>query len=114
MSGFLAPPHIVDECFNTLIENNEHFNDWNNRLTKYFPVKDKFLIKILTQCALNSKISIQEIYDLSRGLDCEEEYFELTEDILIKDGYLYEVSQHTYAFNSPLLQAWWARRHPVS
>ena len=103
---------LIDECFDELIKENERFQDWKSRITKYFPDKGNFLIKVLSVCAINDSISIQEIFDLAKNTDFEDQYFELTEDILIKDGYLYEVSNHTYAFNSPLLQAWWARRHP--
>ena len=89
-----------------------HFRDWIERLSEYFPEKYKYFEKVLTECAHQERISIQEIYDLSVSIGLEDSYKADIDDVLIADGYLHE-KEGSFYFNSPLLRDWWKSRHPL-
>jgi len=102
----------VDLAYSNLIKQQDNFKDWDERLNEYFPDKYKYLENILTKCAHQNEITIQQIYDLSVPLDMEDSYKADLDDILIADGYLSEAEDGFY-FNSPLLRDWWKKRHPL-
>ncbi|MEZ4910015.1 MAG: hypothetical protein R2774_04040 [Saprospiraceae bacterium] len=105
-------PEDVDYAYNNLLKKNEHFQDWDERLSKYFPDKFPFLNKVLARCADNDSLSLHEVYDIAVALNIEIEWKANIDDILIADGYIYVLNGHYY-FNSPLLRDWWKSRHPI-
>jgi len=102
----------VDLAYRNLIKQHDHFKDWDERLNEYFPDKYKYLEKVLSKCAHQNEISIQEIYDLSIPLDMQDSFKADLDDILVADGYLSE-GDDSFHFNSPLLRDWWKKRHPL-
>jgi uncharacterized protein len=102
---------VIDLAYKQLISKNEHFTDWDARLSKYFPSKYPFLLAVLKKCAHNGFISIQEINNIALEQKNELEWNADIEDVLVADGYLFE-EENYYKFNSPLLRDWWRKRHP--
>lgn len=102
----------IDQAYNSLMKKNQFFEDWDSRLSKYFPEKINFLNAVLSQCANKNLLSIQEIYDIAIEYNNNLEWKADIDDILIADGYLNEADQE-FRFNSPLLKDWWKSRHPI-
>jgi len=102
----------VDLAYGTVIKQQGKFNDWDERLQKYFPEKYRYLAKVLTKCAHQNEITIQEVYDLSVSSNMEDSFKTDLDDILIADGYLAD-GDDKFHFNSPLLRDWWKKRHPL-
>lgn len=101
----------IDLGYNRLLKKSEYFSDWDSRLSKYFPEKYLFLLEILKICSQNGKLSIQEVYNIAKNHNNENEWKADLDDILVADGYLFE-DNNVYQFNSPLLRDWWKIRHP--
>ena len=101
----------IDKAYNILLEKNEHFQDWDERLSKYFPNIYLFLNKVLSTCANQGNLSLNEIFNIAVGYDMAIEWKAVLDDVLIADGYLYNID-NIYFFNSPLLRDWWRARHP--
>ncbi|HMP31991.1 MAG TPA: hypothetical protein PKD85_20470, partial [Saprospiraceae bacterium] len=55
----------VIQGYNNLLKKNDKFEDWDSRLTEYFEEIYPFLINVLSRCADQNKISLQEIYDIA-------------------------------------------------
>ena len=102
----------IDKAYQKIIKKNEHFSDWDRRISKYFPDKYVYLLEVLSMCAHKNGIDLQEIYNIAVSNNNINEWKADIDDILIADGYLYEENQ-LYAFNSPLLKDWWKARHPL-
>ncbi len=102
----------VDNAYNNLLTKNEHFQDWDERLSKYFQDKYPFLNQILARCADNGKLSLSKAYNIAEEYNSVLEWKANIDDILIADGYIYELNG-IYYFNSPLLRDWWKSRHPI-
>lgn len=101
----------IDKIYKQLIAQHQHFEDWENRLSKYFPTQYSYLKDILTECSVNSKIDIQAVYNIAVRHDTIQNWKAAIDDILIADGYLSE-KNGVYKFNSPLLRDWWKLRFP--
>lgn len=102
----------IDKAFEIIIIEGRNFEDWESRLNKYLKNKEaKYCIEIITRCAHYNQYSLQEAYDLSIKTKPESNYKHLLDDVLLKDGYLFE-KQNNYYFISPFLKEWWKNRHP--
>ncbi|WP_276966921.1 AAA-like domain-containing protein [Chryseobacterium sp.] len=102
----------IDEAFNNIIKNNDHFSDWKKRLLDYMPKEDfLFINEILTQIAHNEQINIQFIYDIAVKHNKEIEFMDLLKD-LEQDGYIVE-SNKNYIFISPFLKEFWKQNNPI-
>ncbi len=102
----------VDLAWEKILSQHKHFEDADQRLHKYFPNDYPYFLQVLQTCAHNEEISIQEVYDIARGLQIGSDYKGKIDDVLIKDGYLVQ-NEMKFTFVSPLLQAWWKNRHPL-
>lgn len=103
---------IVNQAWQEVLGQHEHFQDWNDRLKTYCKDEYEFLMDVLKHASHNSNISIQELYNYGGKHGLLHEYKALTDDILIKDGYLEESPENSFMFISPLLKEWWASRYP--
>ncbi len=106
---------VIDQAFNKVVKNNEHFADWKNRLSDYLPKSEyEFVNEILIHLAHQDFISIQSIYDKAVRHEKMLDYMELVGD-LEQDGYIVEVGEgaRQYTFISPFLKAFWLRNNPV-
>ncbi len=99
-------------AYDQLLRKNDKFEDWDSRLSDYFNDLYPFLNKVLSKCADQNKISLQEIFDIAIQYNMELQWKAILDDILIADGYIHEV-QGSYYFVSPLLRDWWKSRHPI-
>ncbi|MBL0080064.1 MAG: hypothetical protein IPP53_13460 [Bacteroidetes bacterium] len=41
----------IDKAYQKIIKKNEHFSDWDRRISKYFPDKYVYLLEVLSMCA---------------------------------------------------------------
>lgn len=101
----------IDKAYASLLKKNEHFSDWDDRLSKYFVDKYRFLHQVLTQCAHNGSISLYDIFDIGIKYKNDLHYKADIDDILVADGYINAIDD-LYTFNSPLMRDWWKLRHP--
>lgn len=106
----LSTPDI-DKAWNKVLEDHKHFADADERLKDYFPNDYPYFVKLLSHCAHEGILSVQEAYDMGDEFKLGIEYKAKIDDVLLKDGYLMEEGQK-FRFISPLLQAWWKNRHP--
>lgn len=102
----------IDHAYNSLLNKQNHFQDWAGRLKDYFPEKHQYFNEVLTTCAHQGGITVQEVYNISVKTNNQETYKADLDDVLIADGYLFEKDGHFY-FNSPLLKDWWKKRNPI-
>lgn len=102
----------IDEAYTRLIKKHEFFEDWDSRLSKYFPEKYPYLLEVLSKCSNQKSLALQEIYNIAVAHRNEHEWKADIDDILVADGYISEESG-VFKFNSPLLRDWWKSRHPI-
>lgn len=103
---------IIDEAFNTIIKNNDHFSDWKKRLMDYLPKEDfNFINEILTHIAHKENISIQTLYNIAVKYEKENNFMDFVND-LEQDGYIVENTQ-SYTFISPFLKEYWKQNNPI-
>lgn len=101
----------VDQAFDLIVKNSEHFRDWKLRLSNYLPQADyKFCNEVLIHMAHLESITIQSIYDKAQKHERLDNYMELIEG-LEKDGYITE-NNKSYYFVSPFLKAFWKNDNP--
>ncbi|MDR0232915.1 MAG: AAA-like domain-containing protein [Dysgonamonadaceae bacterium] len=102
----------IDAAFDTVVKNNDYFNDWKKRLQNYMPPMDfDFVNEILKHTAHKEYISVQEIYDKAVKYEKTADYMEFINE-LEKDGYIVEF-ENKYLFISPFLSAFWKRNNPI-
>lgn len=101
----------IDRAWDQLLEEHKHFSDADERLKDYFPSDYPYFVRILSHCAHEDALTVQEAYDMGREYGLGAEYKSKIDDVLIKDGYLQQEGLKL-RFVSPLLQAWWKNRHP--
>jgi uncharacterized protein len=105
----------IDQAFNLVIKNNEHFADWKTRLKDYMPKDDfDFVNEILIHISHNDFITIQAIYDKAKKYGKTNDYMDLISD-LEQDGYIVEEAEGSkkYIFISPFLKTFWLRNNPI-
>jgi 23S rRNA pseudoU1915 N3-methylase RlmH len=105
----------IENAFNKVVKNNEHFADWKNRLSEYLPKNDfDFLNEILIHIAHHDFITIQTIYDKAVMHGKTNDYMDFIND-LEQDGYIVEEidGNKTYVFISPFLKAFYLRNNPI-
>lgn len=105
----------IDHAFNKVVNNNEHFEDWKNRLSEFLPRNDfDFVNEILTHIAHNGFISIQTIYNKAVRCNKTMDYMDLISD-LKQDGYIVEETEGNkkYVFISPFLKTFWLQNNPI-
>ena len=102
----------IDNAFDTVVKNSDHFKDWKQRLQKYMPSADfDFVNEILIHIAHKGHISVLEVYDKAGKHSKTADYVEFMDD-LEKDGYITKVND-SYCFMSPFLSAFWKRINPI-
>ena len=102
----------VDIAIKRMIEENNKFSSWHERLKVYKNNDYKFIIEVLNIISITEvkKITYNEIYDLAVKYNLEETYKELLET-LIDDGYINNVEgERVYTFTSPILRMWWCKK----
>jgi len=105
----------IDDAFNKVVKNNEHFADWKNRLSEYLPKIDfDFVHEILIHIAHKNFITIQTIYDKASKHGKTSDYMDLIGD-LEQDGYIVEEKEGNkkYVFISPFLKTFYLRNNPI-
>jgi len=103
---------IIDQAFEAVLSENEHFSDWESRLRIYMSLEDYgYCIGLLTRCA-HGNINLLQAFDFSKASIPTTGYKALIDDVLIKDGYLV-LQENRLRFQSTFLEEWWRRRHPA-
>jgi len=101
----------IDDAFDTVMKNSDHFKDWKRRLQDYMPKEDfDFVNEILIHIAHKGHITLQEIYDKSVKYNKTADYMDFIND-LEKDGYITELGSQ-YRFMSPFLSTFWKKNNP--
>lgn len=102
----------VDDVFELVIRNNDHFADWKKRLKNYLPKEDFIFVNdILTHVAHRNSISIQEIFNKAQKHDKSDDYMDFIIN-LEQDGYIVKENDK-YTFISPFLKEFWKRNYPI-
>ncbi len=102
----------IDNAFDIIVKESDHFRDWKNRLFDYMSPNDADLQNdVLKHIAHRGFISQQKLYDLSIKYNRANDYMELVSD-LEKDGYIIEKGDQ-YIFLSPFLKAFWKKENPI-
>jgi uncharacterized protein len=101
----------IDRAWIRVLEDHKNLGDADERLRDYFPKDYPYFVKVLTHCAHERSITVQEAYDMGLEFGIGTEYKGKIDDVLVKDGYLQQEGLN-FQFVSPLLQEWWTNRHP--
>jgi len=102
----------VDIAIKRMIEENNKFSSWQERLKVYKNNDYKFIIEVLNIISITEakKITYNEIHELAVKYNLEETYKELL-DTLIDDGYINnDEGERLYTFTSPILRMWWCKK----
>ncbi|MBU3093315.1 hypothetical protein K2F40_03965 [Clostridium sp. CM028] len=103
----------VDIAIKRMIEENNKFSSWHERLKVYKNNDYKFIIEVLNIIAITEakKITYNEIYDLAVKYNLCETYKDLLNTI-IDDGYINnDEEEKLYTFTSPILRMWWCKKN---
>ena len=102
----------IDDAFDKVVKNNDHFKEWKNRLFDYMPKEDaEFLNEVLVHIAHKESISKLKLYDIANKHNKKTDYMDLIDGI-DRDGYIIENGEK-YVFISPFLKSFWKRNNPV-
>jgi AAA+ ATPase superfamily predicted ATPase len=102
----------IDDAFEMVIINNDHFKDWKKRLSDYLTNENfLFVNEILIHIAHEEYITIQTIYDKAIKHNKTSDYMDFIGD-LEQDGYIIE-NDKKYIFISPFLKEFWKRNNPI-
>ncbi|MCB2361126.1 ATP-binding protein [Clostridium estertheticum] len=103
----------VDIAIKRMIEENNKFSSWHERLVVYKNNDYKFIIETLDQISISEakKITYNEIHNLAVKYNLCETYKDLL-NTLIDDGYLNNDDEEKfYTFTSPILRMWWCKKN---
>jgi hypothetical protein len=102
----------IEMAFDNIVIHDENLQDWESRLKPPYLNKNAygFCKEVLTICAFENKISLQQIYNLANKWKQKDEYMKRVK-MLERDGYIVGENRF-YLFVSPILQVWWKRQHP--
>jgi uncharacterized protein len=102
----------IDEAFDRIVKNSDHFKEWKSRLFDYMPQADaEFLNEVLIHIAHRETISQQKLYDIANRHGKKNDYMDLVGG-LEKDGYIVERVDN-YEFISPFLKSFWKRNNRI-
>lgn len=102
----------IDDAFEIVIKENDHFKDWKKRLSDYLSNENfLFVNEILIHIAHEGYITIQTIYDKAIKHNKTSDYMDFISD-LEQDGYIIE-NDKKYIFISPFLKEFWKRNNPI-
>jgi len=108
----IVTPELIDEAANMVVSWSDKFEDWELRLNDYLPKADhEYCLAVLTRCAHGEMYTIQQAFDLSKVVVPERSYMALIQDVLCRDGYLYQEGNRLL-FLAPFVRRWWVIRHP--
>lgn len=103
----------VDVAIKRMIEENNKFSSWHERLVVYKNNDYKFIIEILNIISISEakKITYNEIHNLAVKYNLCETYKDLL-NTLIDDGYINNDDKGKfYTFTSPILRMWWCKKN---
>ncbi|WP_298847100.1 ATP-binding protein [Clostridium sp.] len=103
----------VDIAIKRMIEENNKFSSWQERLVVYKNNDYKFIIEVLNIISTSEvkKISYNEMYNYAVKYDLCETYKDLL-NTLIDDGYINNDDEEKfYTFTSPILRMWWCKKN---
>ena len=103
----------VDIAIKSMIEENNKFSSWHERLNVYKNNDYRFIIEVLNTISITEVkiITYNEIYDLAVRYNINEKYKDLL-NTLIDDGYINNDEEaKTYTFTSPILRMWWCKKN---
>ncbi|MCB2306251.1 hypothetical protein LGL08_07180 [Clostridium estertheticum] len=103
----------VDIAIKRMIEENNKFSSWHERLVVYKNNDYKFIIETLDQISISEakKITYNEIHNLAVKYNLCETYKDLL-NTLIDDGYINNDDERKiYTFTSPILRMWWCKKN---
>ncbi|MBW9153722.1 ATP-binding protein [Clostridium estertheticum] len=105
----------VDIAIKRMIEENNKFSSWHERLVVYKNNDYKFIIETLDQISISEakKITYNEIHNLAVKYNLRETYKDLL-NTLIDDGYINNDDEGKfYTFTSPILRMWWCKKNAI-
>jgi hypothetical protein len=102
----------IDLAIKRMIEENNKFSSWHERLKVYKNNDYKFVIELLNIISITEakKITYNEMHDLAVQYNLEDTYKDLL-DTLIDDGYINnDEEERLFTFTSPILRMWWCKK----
>ena len=78
----------INNAFEEVVKNSDHFKDWKSRLFDYMPLPDaEFVNEVLIYIAHTNAISKQKLYDIAIRHGKKNNYMDFIDD-LEEDGYI--------------------------
>ncbi len=98
----------IDKVIDKIIKSRstaDYFSNWKTRLGDAFEKKEEMVaIRVLSHISKNDTMSYEEMRKIDKKIDLK-----AIIEVLEYDGYISKQNS-LYAFNSPLLKAWWEHR----
>jgi len=107
-SKVLITPEIIDDAFDTILDNRNHFDHWHVRLKSLADNEYKFAKDILNTISQHMTMLSNEIINIALKYSLDEDEAREIVHSLVYDGYINNSDNpKEYRFNSPILRMWW-------
>lgn len=104
----LITPEIIDNAFDAILDNRNHFDHWHIRLKSLADNEYRFSKELLNRISENMTMQSNEIINIAAKYSLSDDEAKEIIHSLIYDGYINNNDDvKVYRFNSPILRMWW-------
>lgn len=104
----LITVQMIDDSFNSILDNRNHFEHWHSRLKSMADDEYQFSKEILNIISKKMTMQSTEIINIASKYSLNETKAKEIIHSLIYDGYINNNDDaKVYRFNSPILRMWW-------
>jgi len=104
----LITREIIDNAFDAILDNRNHFDHWHVRLKSLADNEYRFSKELLDVISKHMTMQPNEIINIAAKYSLHEYEVEGIVRSLVYDGYINNNdNQKVYRFNSPILRMWW-------
>jgi len=107
-SNGLITVQMINDAFNSILDNRNHFEHWHSRLKSMADDEYQFSKEILNTISEHMTMQLTEIINIASKYSLNETEAKEIIHSLIYDGYINNNDDvKVYRFNSPILRMWW-------
>jgi hypothetical protein len=104
----LITPQIIDDAFDAILDNRNHFDHWHVRLKSLADNEYRFSKELLNTISENMTIQSNEAINIASKYSLNDDEAKEIIHSLVYDGYINNNDNaKEYRFNSPILRMWW-------
>lgn len=101
-------PKIIDDAFDAILDNRNHFDHWHVRLKSLADNEYQFSKELLNKSSENMTLQSTEAINIASKYSLNDDEAKEIIHSLVYDGYINNNdNEKEYRFNSPILRMWW-------